>query len=37
MRCRSSYPPEGTVPVPAALALFTIGLAGLGWSRRKKS
>jgi hypothetical protein len=28
---------EATVPTPATLALFSIGLAGLGWSRRKKA
>jgi hypothetical protein len=27
---------EASVPTPATLALFTIGLAGLGWPRRKK-
>lgn len=28
---------EGSVPAPATLTLFCLGLAGLGWSRRKKA
>ena len=31
-----TYTSRSSVPAPATLALFGLGLAGLGWSRRKK-
>jgi len=31
------YVTKATIPIPATLALFSIGLAGLGWSRRRKA
>lgn len=31
------YSAVGSVPAPATLALFGLGLAGIGWSKRKKA
>lgn len=33
---RDEFNPIGQAPVPATLALLGLGLAGLGWSRRKR-
>lgn len=33
----ASVPPGGDVPIPATVPLIALGLAGLGWTRRKKA
>jgi hypothetical protein len=33
---RQDFPPPGTVPEPATLALFGMAFAGIGWARRRK-